>query len=185
MKIEQTRRVFRLVMTGAGVMLIGLLSFLWLASKTGSGPAVKVIPVAVSFSAPSIHLNDLHGNPSTLEDYRGQVVLVNLWATWCVPCKQEMPALQAFYRQHSEDGFVVVAINQAESSKDVALFVSEYGLSFPIWLDPETLASREAFHTVNLPSSFVVDRMGTVRLYWVGGIDLPTLEEYVTPLILE
>jgi cytochrome c biogenesis protein CcmG, thiol:disulfide interchange protein DsbE len=182
MKIEQTRRVFRLVTAGAGLTLVGLISYLWLA---GSLRGIKVVPVSVSYAAPSLRLNDLQGNPTALDDYRGQVVLVNLWATWCAPCKREMPALQKFHAQHAQEGFTVIAIDQGESVEDISRFVSEYGLTFPIWLDPETAATRQAFHTANLPSSFVIDRIGAVRLQWVGGIDLPTLDEYITPLILE
>jgi len=185
MKIEQTRRVFGLVTVGAGVMLIGVVSFVWLNSGAKSTPEVKIVPVTVSYPAPSLQLNDLTGKPASLDDYRGQVVLVNLWATWCAPCKDEMPALQAFYDRYKQAGFTVVAIDDGESFEDVSRFVSDYGLSFPIWLDPQSIATREAFRTVNLPSSFVVDRSGTIRLRWVGGIDPAALEEYVAPLILE
>jgi thiol-disulfide isomerase/thioredoxin len=82
------------------------------------------------------------------------VVLINLWATWCIPCKEEMPALQSFYNKNKDKGFTVIAINDGDSLIDVSQFVKEYELSFPIWLDPTYIATEQAFKTMNLPSSF-------------------------------
>jgi peroxiredoxin len=96
-----------------------------------------------------------------------------------------MPVFQAFYDQHQADGFTVIAISDGDATEAVISFVSEYKLTFPIWLDPESIATRAAFPTLNLPRSYVIDRGGTVRLRWVGGIDPAALEEYVAPLILE
>ena len=113
------------------------------------------------------------------------MVLVNLWATWCPPCKEEMPAFESFYRRHADEGFTIIAINDGDSKADVVKFVEEYGLSFPVWLDPTYIATEQAFKTLNLPSSFVIDRGGDIVLRWVGGVNLSTLEEYVTPIIQE
>jgi thiol-disulfide isomerase/thioredoxin len=130
-------------------------------------------------------LTDTQGISRSLADYRGQVVLVNLWATWCPPCKEEMPALQAFYDKYREAGFIIVAINDGDPKADVLQFVEDYELTFPVWLDPTYIATEQAFNTLNLPTSFVIDRSGTIQLTWVGGIDAETLETYVTPLITE
>ncbi|MBK9207749.1 MAG: TlpA family protein disulfide reductase [Anaerolineales bacterium] len=120
----------------------------------------------------------------SLNDYRGSVVLVNLWATWCPPCREEMPALQKFYEKYKADGFVLIAIDQEETREVVAPFVKEFGLTFPIWLDADYLAQRE-FNTMNLPSSYVIDRTGKVRLMWIGGISKNNLEKYVPDIIME
>jgi peroxiredoxin len=96
-----------------------------------------------------------------------------------------MPALQTFYNKYRDQGFVVVAINDGDPTADVVQFVEDYRLSFPVWLDPTYLATEQAFKTLNLPSSFVIDRDGTVQLQWVGGITLKTLEKHVSPLIME
>jgi peroxiredoxin len=93
-----------------------------------------------------------------------------------------MPALQLFYQKHQTDGFVLLGVNQEESSEVVKPFVAEYGLTFPIWLDENYLAQR-MFNTFNLPSSFVIDRDGRVRLFWVGGVSEEFLEKYVTRFI--
>jgi thiol-disulfide isomerase/thioredoxin len=130
-------------------------------------------------------LVDTQGISRSLTDYRGQVVLVNLWATWCPPCKEEMPALQSFYNKYRDQGFAVIAVNDGDPMADVLQFVEDYRLTFPVWLDPTYIATEQAFKTLNLPSSFVIDRSGKVQLQWVGGITLKTLEKHVTPLIVE
>ncbi|RPJ29365.1 MAG: TlpA family protein disulfide reductase, partial [Chloroflexi bacterium] len=100
-------------------------------------------------------------------------------------CKEEMPTLQAFYDKYKESGFVIIAINDGESKADVLQFVKDYELTFPVWLDPTYIATEQAFNTLNLPTSFVIDRDGTVRLTWVGGINSRMLEKHVAPLIVE
>jgi peroxiredoxin len=95
-----------------------------------------------------------------------------------------MPALEAFYKSHQDDDFVIIGINDGESQDLVAPFVEEYSLTFPIWLDEE-YASEKAFKTINLPSSFVIDRDGTIRLMWIGAISRNVLEKYVSPIIME
>ena len=130
-------------------------------------------------------LTDTRGETHSLTDYRGQVVLVNLWATWCPPCKAEMPVLQSFYDQYKGKGFTIIAINDGDPAADVAQFEKDYQLTFPIWLDPEYYATEQAFKTLNLPSSFVIDRDGIVRLMWVGEINRMMLDQYVIPIIEE
>ena len=145
----------------------------------------STVPARVNYAAPELTLTDTDGISRSLVEYRGQVVLVNLWATWCEPCKQEMPALQSFYKKHKDQGFVVVAINDGDQTGDVLQFVNDYRLTFPIWLDPTYIATEQAFKTLGLPSSFVIDRGGTIRLQWVGGISRRMLDEHVSPLIME
>lgn len=145
----------------------------------------SVIPAKVNFPAPDLTLTDIQGVSHSLADYHGQVVLINLWATWCPPCKEEMPTLQAFYDKYKGNGLVIIAINDGESKKDVLPFVQNYGLTFPVWLDPTYIATEQAFNTMNLPSSFVIDRSGTIQLAWVGRINSRMLEKFVTPLIME
>jgi hypothetical protein len=97
--------------------------------------------------------------------------------------QEEMTA--GFLQKYRERGFIIIAINDGESQKDVLQFVKDYQLTFPVWLDPTHIATEKAFHTLNLPSSFVIDRNGTIRLAWIGRISSGMLEEHVTPLIKE
>jgi hypothetical protein len=96
-----------------------------------------------------------------------------------------MPTLQSYYDSHKDKGFVIVAINDGDPTPDVIQFVQDYRLTFPVWLDPTYIATERAFHSPNLPSSFIIDRECTVRLRWVGEISGTALENYVTPIITE
>jgi len=176
--------LFPLLFEGLGLTLIAATLY-YVLRDVPVQTDLSAVPVRVNYPAPELSLTDVQGNLSSLNDYRGQVVLVNLWATWCPPCKEEMPALEAFYHKYQKDGFTVVAINDGDPTPDVIQFVEDYGLTFPVWLDPEYIATEQAFKTLNLPSSFVIDREGTIVLSWVGGIDRKALEKYVSPVIKE
>jgi thiol-disulfide isomerase/thioredoxin len=172
------------VLLVVGLALLAVSAFL-IARNLHSQSELSTVPVKVNFPAPELTLADTRGVTRSLADYHGQVILVNLWATWCPPCKEEMPTLQAFYDKYKGNDFVIVAINDGDPAADVVRFVEDYRLTFPVWLDPTYIATEEAFHTLNLPTSFVIDRSGTIQLTWVGGISSAMLEKHVTPLIME
>lgn len=184
---RRKNRALPLIFLGLGLLLIAASVYFLLQARAeaSSTSSLSAIPVKVDYAAPQLSLTDLAGKPASLADYRGQVVLVNLWATWCPPCKEEMPALESFYRKHAQDGFTIVAINDGDPTPDVVQFVKDYGLTFPVWLDPKYTATEKAFKTLNLPSSYVIDRDGRIILSWVGGIQLQNLEKYVAPVIAE
>jgi cytochrome c biogenesis protein CcmG/thiol:disulfide interchange protein DsbE len=184
MTLALPRKTFPLLLLGLGTLLI--LASVYLILRDAPPQAeLSTVPVKVNFPAPELTLTDTQGVSRSLADYRGQVVLVNLWATWCPPCKEEMPALQSFYNKYRDQGFVVIAVNDGDPAADVLQFVKDYQLTFPVWLDPTYLATEQAFETLNLPSSFVIDRTGIIQLQWVGGITLKALERHVSPLIVE
>ena len=184
MTIALPRKTFPLLLVGLGVVLIATSAY-WILRDVQPQTDLSTVPVKVSFPAPELTLTDTQGISRSLVDYRGQVVLVNLWATWCPPCKEEMPALQSFYNKYRHQGFVVIAINDGDPTNDVLQFVKDYQLTFPVWLDPTYLATEQAFKTLSLPSSFVIDRDGTIRLQWVGGVSRKMLDKHVSPLIME
>ena len=168
----------------AGLLLIGF-AFVFMASPKSRGNAESlssVEPVAVNFAAPELSLENLTGRTEALTDYRGSVVLVNNWATWCPPCKAEMPTLAAYYNEHKSEGFTIIAIEAGDSVDVGSPFVQNYHLEFPVWLDPNG-ASLRAFGNGTLPNSYVIDGSGTVRYAWTGEIDKAMLEKYVTPLL--
>ena len=181
---SRNKSIIPLILFGLGLILVAASGY-YILRTIPPQTDFSTVPVQVNFAAPEITLTDTQGFSRSLTDYRGQVVLVNLWATWCPPCKEEMPTLQAFYDKHKDKGFIIIAINDGEPAPDVLKFADEYRLTFPIWLDPTYYATEQAFKTLNLPSSFVIDRNGTVRLSWVGGINRKTLDKYVAPLIAE
>lgn len=171
-------------MIGAGGLAIIAMLVMLNQNPSASVQDFSTVPSQVNYPAPDLSLHDLSGQVVSLIDYRGSVVLVNLWATWCPPCREEMPALQEFYNRYQNSGFVLIGINQEEPKELVQKFVNEFNLSFPVWLD-ETYQAEQKFKTMNLPSSYVIDREGMVRLLWVGGISMDNLEKYVPDIIME
>ena len=180
----QPLKTLPFILIGLGVILIGGSAF-FILRNTSLQNDFSTVPVKVNYSAPELTLTDTEGILRSLTDYRGQVVLVNLWATWCIPCTKEMPALQSFYNKYQDSGFVVIAINDGNPKPEVLQFLKDYGLTFPVWLDPTYIATEQAFKTINLPSSFVIDRDGTIQYMWVGGISREMLETHIAPLIMK
>lgn len=177
-------RIFAMMIIGLGLLATGAMFIMLLDQRAASAQDFSTVPAKVNFPAPELILQDLSGKQVSLINYRGSVVLVNLWATWCPPCREEMPTLQTFYEKYSQDGFVLIAIDQEETLDVVQPFVDEFGLTFPVWLDENYEAQRK-FNTMNLPSSYVIDREGVVRLMWIGGISKRNLEKFVPDVILE
>ena len=141
-------------------------------------------PIEIDQPAPDLTLFDLDGREVSLSDFQGDVVLLNNWATWCPPCREEMPEILAYYHKYKNEGFQVVAVEAGDPEEVVRDFVEKANLDFVILLDPEN-KSLITFQHTSLPNSFVIDRKGHLRLAWLGAINGATLEEYLTPLIKE
>src|SRR5437764_5510064 len=119
-------------------------------------------PPLVGAPAPEVALTDLQGKEVRLSDLRGKVVLLNFWATWCKPCKEEMPAMQAAYDKLRDEGLVVLAVNELEDAQRVAEHVRSHGHTFPVVMDHDNrIANR--YGVVGLPASCLIDRQGIVR----------------------
>jgi thiol-disulfide isomerase/thioredoxin len=170
-----------LIIIGVGLVVLGLVAVKVL-SIGGVSSDISVVPSVVSFPAPEITLIDLKGKKVSISDYNQKIVMINNWATWCPPCKAEMPVLLKYYKEHIDQGFLLVGIEAGDPTKEVEKFVKDYGLTFPILLDPNN-KSLIAFHNDNLPSSYVIDRNGNVILAWTGPISKAMLEKYITPLL--
>lgn len=127
-------------------------------------------------------LKDLQGDPVNLRDLRGKVVLVNFWASWCSPCRDEMPLLDAFYLSHKSDNFTVVAVNVSESAKDAAKYVEEHGYSFTVWSDPSGNAMIE-LGINGLLASLLLDEAGRIQKVWLGPLTQEILEDVVVPML--
>lgn len=186
-----SRSIIPIVLIGAGLILLGVVAIILLARPGGTagstrltGSSPSAAPITVNFPAPELKLTDLKGNPVSLADQQGQWVLVNNWATWCPPCKAEMPTLQAFYDDHRDQNFMLIAIEAGEPVAQVAEYVEKNDLQITVWPDPEQKV-YDAFKNISLPTSWLIDPLGQIRLTWVGAIDRETLEKYVTPLLEE
>jgi len=128
------------------------------------------------FRAPDLTLLNLEGQEVSLSDFRGKLVLVNFWATWCSPCRQELPAIQAQYE--STDDLVVLGVNFQEGADEVRPFVTEAGLTFPVLLD-ETGRATLIYRVRGLPTSFLVDADGLIAAVHVGPMTARQLASYV------
>ena len=121
--------------------------------------------------APELLLTTPTGAPVTLKQFRGRVVLLNFWATWCPPCVKEMPSMEALYRKFKAEGLSVLAISlDVKGAAVVVPFLKKYKLTFPVALDPESNSSK-VYGASNLPSSFLVDRQGRVIAAALGERD--------------
>jgi cytochrome c biogenesis protein CcmG/thiol:disulfide interchange protein DsbE len=176
---------FPWLITFLGLFLIGV-GILLASPRSNSGATdvSSVVPIKVSFAAPELSLQNIVGQTESLANYRENVVLVNNWATWCPPCKAEMPTLANYFNEHTSEGFMIIAIEAGDPLTDVAQFAQNLDLTFQVWLDPNG-TSLKAFGNGNLPNSYVIDRSGTVRYAWTGEISKTVLEKYVTPLLAE
>ena len=155
----------------AAVLSLGVLWILAsrvpVAATTGGSPPPSP---REGFSAPDFTLETLNGEQISLSELRGKVVLVNFWASWCPPCRAEMPAIESVYRSYKGLGLEVLAVNTTNQD-DVtaaAAFVQELGLSFPIPLDHAGAVSA-SYNLRGLPSSYFIDRQGIIRSVVVGG----------------
>jgi peroxiredoxin len=128
--------------------------------------------------APDFDLETLSGGRIQLSDLRGRPVLINFWATWCGPCKLEMPAIQAQFDQHSSD-LVVLAVNFDEPAEEVQGFADELGLTFDVLLDPGGEVNAKVYQVRGYPSTYFVDRDGMIQAVQIGLMTESQLEEYL------
>jgi thiol-disulfide isomerase/thioredoxin len=142
-------------------------------------------PLAEPFTPENFELNDLDGRSHSLADYRGKVVLINFWGTWCPPCIHEMPSMERLYLKLKDQPFTVLAINQWENEEHVFPFMGQLDVypTFPILFDP-TSRIADAFGVKGLPTSFVLDRQGRVVYAAQGGraFDHPDIETLIREL---
>jgi peroxiredoxin len=128
-------------------------------------------------------LNDVNGNPVRLSNLAGQPIILNFWATWCAPCRIEMPELEAAHQAYQEEGLVILALNQQESAQDVALFFEELGLNFTAVLDNEGTVS-ELYGVANiLPTTFFINGNGEVTAIHRGPMVQSQIDGYLADTI--
>ena len=139
------------------------------------------------YPAPDFTLADLQGTPYRLADFRGKVVFLNLWATWCAPCQAEMPAMETLYRRLRGRDFVMLAVSQdAEGAAAVGPFVRQHQLTFPVLLDPDARLSPR-YGVTGYPETFIIDRSGQVVEHFIGPAewDSAQMAQYFDQLLAE
>lgn len=142
-------------------------------------PDILISPAPeIGSEAPDFTLQDLTGTGVSLSELRGQVVLINFWATWCGPCRQEMPIIQARY---NDGGFALLAVNFDEGVEKVQAFVRELGLNLPILLD-QGGKIQELYRVRGYPSSYFVDAKGVIQFIHIGEMNAADLNYYLMKL---
>ena len=142
---------------------------------------VTLPPPPIIEDAPMIDftLTSLDGETVSLSDYAGRIVFLNFWATWCIPCREELPAFQQFQAQQPPDGAAILAVNVQETREQIQAFIDQYGGDdLTILLDSEGEAS-ESYGIFNLPTTFVIDGNGVVNYIRYGEVTVDDLNAYV------
>jgi cytochrome c biogenesis protein CcmG/thiol:disulfide interchange protein DsbE len=159
----------------AVLAVVGLLAF-GLLSKGSAG-------VAVGDAVPTARLPRLDGRGAeSLSAYRGRWVLVNFWASWCIPCKEEAPVLEGFQHRHGGPRFTILGIDTRDLSEDGRAFVRRYGLSYPQLRDGDGEQAHD-YGTSGVPENFLVDPAGRLRLLRHGPVTTAYLRDYVAPAL--
>ena len=181
-KEQQQKKIIFIGGAGLALVLLGIL--LWMSMQPASSQTASGIPAPVQPGnpAPNFELKTLDGTTAALQDYAGEVVLINFWATWCPPCKAEMPDLNDYYLANQDKGFTILGINAQEDQATVNKFIQATGFSFPILLDSfGKVASQYQVHSY--PTTIVVGRDGEIKYIHNGMISPAQLESIVTPLL--
>src|SRR5271157_465316 len=154
----------------AVILLAGLVWIFASADKTNSETAGRIPAPQKGFLAPEFKLETLDGQSIALTDYRGKAVLVNVWATWCPPCRAEMPTIEKVYQEYQNQGLVVLGVDSTiqDDPTAIAPFVKQYNITFPILLDINGEAS-DLYELRSLPTSFFIGRDGVIKEVVVGG----------------
>ena len=137
------------------------------ASTTSSG-------IDIGLMAPPFTLKNLAGEKVDLNEYKGRKIMINFWATWCPPCKEEMPAMEKFYKNHSEE-IEILAIN-LDPQNDVKAFAEKNKLSFPILLD-ESGTTQQTYQIISIPTTFIIDENGVILRKHIGSMSYEQMEE--------
>jgi thiol-disulfide isomerase/thioredoxin len=164
----------------AGI-LVAMAVMVAVAACAGPGSTVAR-GIAEGSRARNFTLETIDGDQVSLDDYVGSVVLVNFWATWCPPCQAEIPALEAAYQAHKDEGFVILGVNVSESRTSVAPFVQALEMSYPVLLDGNGKLVEE-YRSRGLPMSILLDREGTIRVRHIGYLSAEQLDQYLQDVL--
>jgi peroxiredoxin len=147
------------------------LAFLGVAACDKGSGSQPSNAVAVGKPAPAYAAQALDGTPVSLADQRGKVVLLNIWATWCKPCREEIPALEELHQRHAAEGLLIagVSIDQPGDSAKIVSFANALGATYTLWHDPDDRVST-TFLAIGVPASYLIGRDGTLRWRHVGPV---------------
>jgi cytochrome c biogenesis protein CcmG, thiol:disulfide interchange protein DsbE len=168
----------------AVVALVALLAY-GLASNEPDRQVDNAVAAGQRDPAPNIELPNLQGpGTSSLSDYRGKVVVLNYWASWCPPCRAESPLLERWHRRLSKSGATVLGVDVQDVDSDARAFAKKYGLTYPMLRDGPG-DTRDDLGILGLPETFVIDRKGRIAAVQRGAVDDQFMREQVVPLLRE
>jgi len=166
---RRRRPLFLGILVGLSVITLGLAAWQWQQARQLLAQQSRQAPPRVAAPAPEFRLMSPAGMPLNLSDLRGKVVLLNFWATWCQPCRAEMPELNALYRRYGDEkDFVVVGVDLQERPEDVASFARQNNITFPLLVDHDGRVTGQGYRIRTLPASVIIDREGRIRDSWSG-----------------
>jgi cytochrome c biogenesis protein CcmG/thiol:disulfide interchange protein DsbE len=168
----------------AVVALVALLAY-GLASNEPDRTVEQSLALGGRKPAPKVDLPALTGGKqSSLADYRGRVVVLNFWASWCDPCRAESPLLQRWHKRLAKNNATVLGVDIQDIADDARGFVAEYGLTYPMLRDGPG-DTRDEFGILGLPETFVIDRQGRIAAVQRGAVDERFMRDHVLPLLKE
>lgn len=179
MPVEAQPKLWGRLLRGAAVLLVvGLIALLgWGVVKGNSGPRQKG-------PAPDFTLQTFDGQTITLSQFRGQVVVINFWASWCVPCREEAKYLETTWRKYRDQGVVFIGVNWVDTNKEALSFIDEYDITYYNGVDLGTKIAQ-AYRLQGIPETFFVDRTGQLRGMQIGAFLPPLLDEKIEALLDE
>src|ERR1022692_3826875 len=165
------------------IVAIVLATGIYEVSRHGSGPAKPGgPPTAVHSVAPDFSLMDLNRQPLDLANYRGKIVLLDFWATWCTPCRGEIPHFVEFQDKYRDQGLQVIGISMDDGPKPVREFYQQFKMNYPVALGTEKLAQAYS-GILGLPVTFLIGRDGQIAAKYVGEVQMPVLEQEIKSLL--
>jgi peroxiredoxin len=170
-------------MSSKRILIYGMVALcllgLYIASRRS---AQKPRPAASGNLAPGFTITDLDGKKLSLTDYNGKVVLLDFWATWCTPCREEIPHFVEMQNKYGSQGFQVIGISMDDDAKPVREFYQKYNLNYPVAIGDDKLAERFG-GVLGLPVNFVIDRQGRIYAKHLGATDVSVFDEDVSKLL--
>lgn len=158
------------------LLVTALLSFYIMAINKVNLKPFEVEYPAEAFIAPEFTVPSLTGGAVKLSNYRGKVVFINFWATWCATCKVEMPSMEKLYQRFKDRGFEMLTISVDKDRSLIEPFMKEYALTFPVLLDPDSQVAKRKYKTTGVPETFIVNREGIIVHKAIGPRDWATEE---------
>ena len=163
-----------LIFSAAAIVLAITFIIVWMQSS-------RYEPLVVGKAAPDFALTDITEKPYRLSDFRGKVVFLNFWATWCAPCREEMPSMEVLYKNFEKDGLVILAvsIDRVTTTKDIPPFVKGMNLTFPVLIDSWGQTDKP-YKRLGVPETFLIDQQGVIREIIIGPKDWTRVDNLKT-----